>query len=227
MKNIFTLIIIFLSTISFGQNIEKEKLWRTKGVYDSLGNFIERAKIQSFLFSSKSNQFYRLRTQDKVNMETGETKVFVYRDTLNLSQSDTKSYKLSDKETLILHSNDSLTIQFNGYTLPYVKLDLKSNKVDLEKLKSELQKEPLIESVEGIKEYQFTYQENELVIVKPLERDSEWESEYKIIDFNGFIIIQGIVSAPKLITKLKKGKISFMEIDYRFKNKNGELNKIR
>ncbi len=227
MKNIFTLIIIFLSTISFGQNIEKEKLWRTKGVYDSLGNFIERAKIQSFLFSSKANQFYRLRTQDKVNMETGKTKVFVYRDTLNLSSSDTKTYKLSDKETLKLHSNDSLTIQFNGYTLPYVKLDLKSNKVDLEKLKSELQKEPLIESVEGIKEYQFTYQENELVKVKPLERDSEWESEYKIIDFNGFIIIQGIVSAPKLITKLKKGKISFMEIDYRFKNKNGELNKIR
>ena len=89
-------------------------------------------------------------------------------------QSDTKTYKLSDKETLTLHSNDSLTIQFNGFTLPYVKLDLKSKQVDLEKLKSELQKEPLIESVEEIKEYRFTYQKNGLVKVKPLERDSEW-----------------------------------------------------
>nr|WP_321225505.1 hypothetical protein [uncultured Psychroserpens sp.] len=226
MKNILTLIILFVSSISFGQNIEVEKLWRTKGVYDSLGNFIEQAKIQSFLFSSKSNQFYRLRTQDKLNMETGETKVFVYRDTLNLNSSHSKTYKLNDKELLTLHSGDSLTIQFNGYTLPYVKLELKANKIDFEKFKSELQKEPLIETVEKIKEYRFTYQENGLVKVKPLERDSEWESEYKIIDFNGFIIVQGIVSAPKLITKLKKGKISFIEIDYRFENKNGELNKI-
>tara|TARA_R110000751_G_scaffold211820_1_gene315265 strand:+ start:20 stop:703 length:684 start_codon:yes stop_codon:yes gene_type:complete len=225
MKNILTLIILFVSSISFGQNIEVEKLWRTKGVYDSLGNFIEQAKIQSFLFSSKSNQFYRLRTQDKLNMETGETKVFVYIDTLTLNSSDSKTYKLNDKELLTLHSGDSLTIQFNGYTLPYVKLELKANKIDLEKFKSELQKEPLIETVEKIKEYRFTYQENGLVKVKPLERDSEWESEYKIIDFNGFIIVQGIVSAPKLITKLKKGKIIFIEIDYRFENKNGELNK--
>ena len=225
MKNTLTLLIVLVSTLSFGQKIEEEKLWRTKGVYDSLGNFIERAKIQSFLFSSKSDQFFRLRTQDRLNMETGETKVFVYRDTLNLKSSDSNTYQLSDKETLTLHSRDSLTIQYNGYTLPYVKLDLQSNKIDLEKLKSTLQEEPLIESVEGIKEYQFTYQKNRLVKVKPLERDSEWESEYKIIDFNGFIIIQGIVSAPKLITKLEKGKISFMEIDYRFENKNGELNK--
>lgn len=227
MKNILKLIIIFVSTVSFGQNIEEEKLWRTKGVYDSLGNFMERAKIQSFLFSSKSNQFYRLRTQDKLNMETGKTKVFVYRDTLNLKSSDTKTYKLSNKETLTLHSNDSLTIKFNGYILPYVKIDQKSDKIDLKNLKYELQKEPLIESIEEVKEYQFTYKKNGIVKVKPLERDSEWESEYKIINFNGFIIIQGIVSAPKLITKLKKGKISFIEIDYRFENKNGELNKIR
>ncbi len=227
MKKILTLIILLVSTLSFGQNIEVEKLWRTKGVYDSVGSFIERAKVQSFLFSSKSNQFYRLKTQDKVNMETGETKVFVYRDTLNLDASDNNTYKLNDKENLTLHSSDSLTIQFNGYTLPYVKLEVKANKIDLEKFKYELQKEPLIESVENIKAYRFTYQENGLVKVKPLERDSEWESEYRIIDFNGFIIIQGIVSAPKLITKLKEGKISFIEIDYRFENKNGEFNKIR
>ncbi|WP_203256691.1 hypothetical protein [Hyunsoonleella ulvae] len=227
MKNIFALIIVLVSTISFGQDIEEKKLWRTKGVYDSLGNLIERAKIQSFLFSSKSNQFYRLRTQSKVNMETGETKIFIYKDTLNLQVSDTKTYRLNEKEVLTIYSNDSLTIHFNGYILPYVKLDVESNKIDLKKFTSALQKESLIESVENVKEYRFTYQKNGLVKVKSLERESEWESEYKIINFNGFIILQGIVSAPKLITKLKKGKISFMEIDYRFENKKGELTKVR
>jgi len=227
MKNIFTLIILFVATISFGQNIKKETLWRTKGVYDSSGEFIERAKIQSFLFSSKPNQFYRLKTQDKLNMETGETNVFVYRDTLNLSPRDKNTFELSETETLIIHSNDSLTIQFNGYTFPYVKLDIKSSKIDLKKFESELQNGPLVETIEGTKKYQFTYQKNGLVKVKPLERDTGWESEYKVIDFNGFIIVQGIVSAPKLITKLNKGQISYLEIDYRFENKNGILNEVR
>lgn len=227
MKNILLLLILFVTTVSIGQNMEKEALWRTKGVYDSIGNFIERAKIQSFLYSSKSNQFHRLRTQDKINMETGETKVFVYRDTLNLMALDASTYKLNDKEVLTFHSKDSLTIAFNGFTLPYVKLDVTPNNVDLNRLKAEIIDKPLIESINDVKEYSFTYQNNDLVKVKPLDRDSEWESEYKIIDFNGFIIIQGIVSAPKLIIKSKKGKISFIQIDYRFENKNGELNSIR
>ena len=217
---------LFASILSFGQNIEEGKLWRTKGVYDSLGNFVERAKIQSFLYSSKSDQLYRLRTQDKINMETGETKVSVYQDTLNLTSLNSKAYSLNDNEVLMLHSNDSLTIMYNGFTLPYVKINLKPNKVKLDKLKSELINEPLIESINNIEEYQFTYQDNGLAKVKPLERDSEWESDYKIIDFSGFIIIQGIVSAPKLITNAEKGKITFLEIDYRFENKNGELNKL-
>ncbi|WP_204346596.1 hypothetical protein [Psychroserpens algicola] len=223
MKNLLVLLLIFVSTLSFGQEIEGEKLWRTKGVYDSLGNFIERAKIQSFLFSTASGQLYRLSNQDKMNMETGETKVFVYRDTLNLTPLSDNMYKLNDKETLTIHTNDSLTIQFNGFTLPYVKLNLKPDTINLKTLKSELINTPVIESVENIKKYLFTYQDNNLVKVKPLERDSEWESDYKIIDFNGFIIIQGIVSAPKLLTKSEKGKIHFIEIDYRFENKNGAL----
>ena len=224
MKNILALGILFISTISFAQKMEIEKLWRTKGVYDSLGNFIEKAKIQSFLYSSKSNQFYRLQIQDKVNMETGETKIFIYKDTLNLTPLNQKSYILNENEVLTFHNNDSLTIKYNGYTLPYIKLSQKPNKVDFDLFKSKLTKEPLIESVENIKEYRFTYQDNGLVKVKPLDRDSEWESEYKIINFNSFIILQGIASAPKLIISIKKRKVTFIEIDYRFENKKGELN---
>ncbi|WP_046743614.1 hypothetical protein [Kordia zhangzhouensis] len=225
MKNVFVFLLLIVSTVSFGQNIEKEKLWRTKGVYDSLGNFIERAKIQSFLVSTNSKEFHRLQTQDKINMETGETKVFVYRDTLRLVSLGKNHYQASDKEVLTLHSKDSLTITFKGYTLPYVKLSEKANSVDLEKLKAELINTPFVETVADVNKYQLTYQDTNLVKVHPLESSSEWESDYKIIDFDGFIIIQGIVSAPKLITKLKKGEVYFLEIDYRFENKKGKLTK--
>jgi len=226
MKNILTLIVLLGSIVSFGQNIEDEKLWRTKGVYDSLGGFIEQAKLQSFLYSSKSKQLYRLRTQDKINMETGETKVFVYQDTINLTFVNDKTYALNDKEVLTIHSDDSLTIKYNGYILPYVKLNLKPNRVEIDKFKSNLINTPFTESVNGEKKYGFTYQDNDLVKVKNLESDSEWESDYEIIDFKGFIILQGIVSAPKLITQMKKEEINFIEIDYRFENINGVLTKV-
>lgn len=218
-------LLLFVSTLSFAQNLETDKLWRTKGVYDSVGNFIERAKVQIFLYCSAPNQLQRLRTQDKVNMETGETKIFIYKDTLNLSTLSKNSFKLNENETLTSHTKDSLTIQLNGYTLPFVKLDVNSNQADKANFNSNFLNMPLTETVDGKEEYQFTFQDNGLKKIKPIDRDSEWESEYKLIDFNGFLILQGITSAPKLITKIGKTKVDFLEIDYRFDIKKGELNK--
>jgi len=225
MKKTLTIALLFISITTFGQNINTGELWRTKGVYDSIGKFMERAKIQSFLYSSKPNQFYSISTQDKMNMETGETNVFIYKDTLNLKSLGDKTYKINDKKTITLHSKDSLTIDYNGYSLPYVRLTQKQNKVNVEKLKTELLNKVFIRSVSKVEDYNLTYQTSGLVKINPLKSDSEWESEYKIIDFNGFIMLQGIVSPPKLITKLSKNKIEFIEIDYRFENKNGSLDK--
>ncbi len=223
MKNFLILSIFLLSIASVAQNLEKDRLWRTKGVYDSLGNFIERAKIQSFLYSTGSNTLYRLNTQDKMNMETGETKVFVSRDTLQLVPTDGKTFKLNENEVLKIHSKDSVTVHFKGYTLPYVQLDVQPNSVNFKKFKSKLMNIPFIESVNEERKYQLTYQDTNLVTIKPVDSDSGWDSDYTLIDFNGFIILQGIVSAPKLITDLQKGSIHFIEIDYRFENKKGEL----
>ena len=218
-------ILLFISMLSFGQNIEVDKLWRTKGVYDSVGNFIERAKLQIFLYSSSPNQLQRLRTQDKVNMETGETKIFIYRDTLTLTSAGKNMFKLNDKETLILHSKDSLTIELNGYTLPFVKLDIRPKQAGKSKFKSHFINVPLTETVDDETGYIFTYNVNGLKKTKSIDSNSEWESEYKLIDFNDFLILQGITSAPKLITKIGKTKVDFLEIDYRFEIKKGELNK--
>ncbi|AXG71370.1 hypothetical protein KORDIASMS9_03627 [Kordia sp. SMS9] len=223
MKHLLTAAIFLLSISSFAQNLEKDQLWRTKGVYDSLGNFVERAKIQSFLYSAAPNQLYRLNTKDRMNMETGETTVFVFRDTLQLASTKDKTFKLNDEEVLKIHSKDSLTIHFNGYTLPYVKLDVKPKRVNFKKFTSKLMDIPFIESVDDVKAYQLTYQDTNLVNIKPVDSDSGWDSDYKLIDFHGFIIIQGIVSAPKLITEIEKDTIHFLQIDYRFENKKGKL----
>lgn len=224
MKKLIALTTLFLiSMSSFSQDLEKDRLWRTKGVYDSLGNFVERAKIQSFLYSAKPNQLYRLNTKDRINMETGETTVFVFRDTLQLAAKNTKTFKLNDEEVLKIHSKDSLTIHYNGYTLPYVKLDVKPNSINFKKFRSKLMDTPFIESVGNVKAYQLTYQDTNLLNIKPLNSGSGWDSDYKLINFHGFIIIQGIVSSAKLITEVEKDTIHFIQIDYRFENKQGKL----
>jgi len=227
MKYTITLILFFIAILGFGQNLETDNLWRTKGVYDSLGNFVERAKIQSFLYVSKPNQIQRLRSQDKINMETGETKVVVYRDTIDLELLEKSTFKVNDEEKLTLHSNDSLTIQYNGFNISYVRLSLPKKKLKVDKIEKALFDRKMLEVVESKNEYNFIYQKSGLVKVLPINSESEWESDYKLIDFNGYSIIQGIVSAPKLLIGLKRNEIQFIKIDYRYENKYGTLKEIR
>lgn len=135
MKKLFLLLAFCCSFNAFTQQIETNQLWRTRGVYDSLGNFIERAKLQSFLYAETTTRFQRLRNQDKVNMETGETKIFVYKDTFNLEALTKYTFKMSEEEVLTIHNSDSLTISFRGFTLPYVRVKIKHNTINLEKFK--------------------------------------------------------------------------------------------
>lgn len=221
MKQIITILCLFLAFSSFSQIKETESLWRTKGVHDSTGNFITRAKIQSFLYAAKDNQFYRLRNQSRINMETGETKVFTYIDTLLLKPTKSNHFEVNEKEALVLHTEDSLTIEYNGYHIAYVKVASPKKKVSLKKLKKALLDKRMIENIANEESYAFNYQSNNLVKVMPLDSESNWESDYKIIDFEGFLILQGITSAPKLILNIQKQKITFLEIDYRFESKKG------
>lgn len=225
MKFTFALAALFLTIQCFGQNLETDDLWRTKGVYDSLGNFIERAKIQSFLYISNDDQVQRLRTQDKINMETGETKVFVYRDTLKLLPVKGQTYNIGGNEVLTIHSQDSISIEYNNYSTSYVRLTLPKKKVKVNKLQKALFNVTMDQTFDEKTEYKLTYQENGLVKISPIDYPSEWESDYKLIDFNGYLIIQGIVSAPKLIVTVGESEIQFIEIDYRFENKNGIMKK--
>lgn len=227
MKHILIVVILFQTIQSLGQNLETDDLWRTKGVYDSTGQFVELAKIQSFLYISNANQIQRLRTQDNMNMETGETKVFVYQDTLDLMTLKAGGFKINDDEFLTIHSPDSITIEYNGYNTSYVRLSLPEKKVKVDELQKILFKGTMIQTFGKKTEYYLTYQDNGLVKISPVDSQSEWESDYKLIDFNGYVIIQGIVSAPKLVVKIRKDEIELIEIDYRFENKKGILKKIR
>ncbi|MEM6298795.1 MAG: hypothetical protein AAF740_08930, partial [Bacteroidota bacterium] len=136
MKRIILLLALVSYTLTLnGQNIEPNTIWRTKGVFDSSGKFLEREKVQTFLSPLGKGKVARIVTQDRINMETGETKVFVFLDTLVLTSDGQNKYKTSRDELFTVHSKDSVTIEVNGYTLPYVKIAQKQGTVKLSKLK--------------------------------------------------------------------------------------------
>ncbi len=214
---------LLFTVVGFGQSFETATMWRTKGVYDTLGNFLDRAKIQSFLYITQPNEIQRLTTQDKINRTTGETKVFTYRDTLTLLPLHGATFQITPKETLTLHRPDSLPIQYKHFHIAYVRLKLPPNPPSPQTIKKALMDQPVRATIAGKTKYQFTYQKNGLVKIQPIGGGASWESNYLLIHFNGYAILQGIVSAPKLLLGFDKTTFQLLEIDYRFDSKKGQL----
>lgn len=218
MKYWITALFLTVSTISFGQAIETGKLWRTKGVYDSLGKFLEWNKVLYFLYSADSNTFYSLEIEHILKKKiAGDSRFYIseiitIEDTLYLTALEGKKHKFGNRGVMTIHSEDSLTISYgreNVYS--YVKLNYEVDSV--------MADETFIQSFEGANKYRITYQDN---------KDFEAIINYEIINFNGFIFLQERSEyITKLITKVKEGEAHFIEIDYRFENKEGKLTKIK
>jgi hypothetical protein len=69
----------------------------------------------------------------------------------------------------------------------------------------------------------YTYQENGLAKYQTIGSHSNWENPYSIIDFQGYVFLKGISSAPILITSLEKKRILGLAADYRFDPKQIEM----
>ncbi len=230
MKKALTICLIFATTLVFSQGLETGKLWRTKGVYDKDGSFVERDKTEKFLFVEAPDKAYVLTTEEWMHMKTGDIKLMVFRDTLNLDSINEGVYESRtrrDTSILTVHKPDSVTLKREDKAVVFVKLNVEKPNIELKKFTTTLMKSSQLSTVEGVEGNKMTYKKDGFVRIEPLESKSAWDSGYKIIEFNGFIIIKGVMSAPKLITELDKKRIGFIEIDYRFENKNGEYIKTK
>ena len=58
-----------------------------------------------------------------------------------------------------------------------------------------------------------------------IDSPSNWESDYRIFSFEGFLFLKGIISAPMIIEKIEGEKLVGQEVDYRFAPRNFELRK--
>ncbi len=226
-KYIFISIILFSFTLQ-SQNLKDNRLWRSRGVYDSDGEFIKSVKTEKFLYFLNSNKIEQLIINDKVHMETGHVKIFVRRDTINLILLNETKYTIKEHDNwqVIKHHKDSITIENTKekYAFSYVPFqnDI-SDKMNFKMLKNKI----LGNTIESKTDNIITttnYFKNGLKKWKTSESDIHNETEYKLINFNNFFILNGIVSAPKIIANYNNNYIYYTELDYRFsKNKIGKL----
>lgn len=209
---------VLLSFSAFGHNLKTEGLYKGYEVKDSVGNTL-RTKRQEFI-KVDQNILIRIQFNELLNMKTGDVKVEEEIDTINLDKIDPemKFNQTSDSSFELIYSEFTLTFKLMENTSdksPALN-DCKDLLIGNTFIQNEIpkDKDPTLT---------YTYQENGLAKYQTIGSHSNWETPYSIIDFQGYVFLKGISSAPILITSLGKKRILGLEADYRFDPKEIEL----
>jgi len=223
----FFLLFIFASTQSIGQDFSQQSLWKGYTVHDRDGNEI-RYKRQDFI-KFQENKLFLFQFQELMSMKTGEVKIEIVIDTFNIPNTKLKGrYRLRNKVDslrLVQKSSTEFNIYYPKFYLTFKALDISKSEISL----AACQKSTInstfslynINKKENDDEIKRTYQENGKA--KYSTSTSNWESAYKIVEFEGYVFIKGITSAPLLVQKTTKNKLICIALDYRFEPEEMEL----
>lgn len=224
MKIVITTIFLFFSTLLLhSQNLDPDYLWINNGRYDSLNNSVVRYVrydgLKQILYAVSPIKIDRFKIQ-------GENKIkgtvgFCDRDVILLKES--KNYQFNSTEKITLHNKDSITINNNGDFYSFKKLNVKPNQISLEKLIQNLIGKTVFEQFDSHIGHTLQFIDQNVVKVKQRGTTHFRKSRYKIINFNGHLILQCHEFTPKLITNINSKHINFIELDYRSGNKKGML----
>ncbi len=226
------LLFTLIPALTFGQKISKEGLWKAHSYIKKDGTE-QKATSEDFL-KVKNNALLLFQFQQKMSRETGEMFVVTVVDTFNIGKLKSDgSYNLSLKERTFSFSevDKKLHLIFPNYTLVFERIEkLGKPTISLEQCSQFLIGSTVVEidpernKIEGNLSY--TYQPNGQAKYKQLDARRSWESEYKIIDFEGYTFLKGITSAPVLLTSNNNKSIAGTEFDFRYEPKPITLMKV-
>jgi hypothetical protein len=223
------LLFILTSTQAFSQDFSKEKLWKGYTVCNPEGKEI-RYKRQDFI-KFKEKQLLLFQFQELMSMTTGEVKIKIVIDTFNISNTKRKDiYQLTnEKDTLRLVKNNSteFNIFYPRFYLTFKSLDIPESKISSKKCTKYILNNSFstyVVKTQALEDdMKITYQENGKA--KYSDTGSSWESVYKVVEFENYVFIKGITSAPILVHKIKSKKLICTALDYRFEPEEIELRK--
>ena len=215
---VFLIAAVLLSFSAFGHDLKSDGLYKGYEVKDSEGNTL-RTKRQEFIKVDQNN-LIRIQFKELLNMKSGDVKVVEEIDTINL---DSKNLEMKFNQT----SNTSFKLIYSEFTLTFKLMENTSDKSPaIQECKDFLIGNTFVQNdipKEKDPTLTYTYQENGLAKYQTIGSHSNWETPYSIIDFQGYVFLKGISSAPILITSLEKKRLLGIKADYRFDPKQIEL----
>lgn len=226
MKRIATLYCILLPMLSLAHNISQDFLWKGYAVRDSIGQEL-KIKRQSFIKVNQENLFV-FQFRELLSKKTGAVVIKTIVDTFIIQQTNDESIFLlkasNEINSVPLQLNKTsereFEINYSGYIKTFKLLDrLEKTSHTLHQFSEFIVGSTLIEvdpdtpKITG-RLWQ-TYQNNGRAKYRELGGTRDWESAYIITEFQGYIFLKGITSAPLLLTEINENGLHGFRVDYR------------
>ncbi|MEZ5044119.1 MAG: hypothetical protein R2828_32730 [Saprospiraceae bacterium] len=230
MKKLILISLIILAMINvYGQGIESGSLWQAEMVYDTLDNKLPREKIQRFMYFENENEISTLTIYEKMSMTNGEVIISYLVEANNLEKKSDTEYKVKEfrVDNFKLINNDSIFYKEKYFSLGFKRIDVKQSSITESQLMDFLFSSSVrkyYDNGESLNQIH-TYKRNGNKAIQIVDSHSNWESDFRVFSFEGFLFLKGITSAPMIIEKLEDEKLIGKEVDYRFNVKNFEIRK--
>ncbi len=225
-KLMFVNLFLLFSLSLFCQESLNRSIWQAKTVYDTLGKEYPNEKVERFMFFENENNISSLIINEKLNMSTGEIFLTYLVDAYNLEKVEGAKYKVRELaiDYFDLVNSDSIYYRKQNYSIGFKRVNLKQSLITESQLHSFLQEGSIRkyyndgESLNQI----HSYKPNGKKEINIVNSNSNWETQYRVFGFEGFLFIKGIVSAPMIIENIDSDKLVGKEADYRYDIKNFE-----
>lgn len=215
-----TLILLFLlPTVCFGHDLPQDGLWRGVAIHDKTGKEF-RYPRQDFI-KVKENSILLFQFEELLSMETGEVHIKTLIDTFMIDNSVSEgSYILSQNEEslkLEIKGEDEIKLVYPKYILTYKKV-LNLHQISTTRKEYEdfiigstfIEINPETREVTG--KYKKSYQTSGKAKYQQVDSNSNWESAFLIVEFEGYVFLKGISSYPFLLTGIENDDLNTLKI---------------
>ncbi len=226
---ILTFFLLFINFNLLSQHIESGSIWQAEMVYDTLDNKLPRERIQRFMYFENESEISTLVIYEKMSMTNGEVIISYLVEANNLEKKSDSEYKVKEfrVDKLQLINSDSIYYKEKYFNVGFKRLNVNQSSITQKQLMDFLLSSSVRKYYKNGEPFNqiHTYKSTGEKAIQEIDSHSNWESDFRVFSFEGFLFLKGITSAPMIIEKLENGKLIGKEFDVRYDVKNIEIKK--
>jgi hypothetical protein len=162
-------------------------------------------------------------------MTNGEVIISYLVEANNLEKKSDTEYKVKEfrVDNFKLIDNDSIYYEEKYFSIGFKRVNVKQSSITESKLLDFLFSSSVrqyYDNDESLNQIH-TYKRDGSKTIQIVDSHSNWESDFRVFSFEGYLFLKGITSAPMILESLENEKLIGKEADYRFDIKNLEIRK--